>query len=135
MTSRRLIAAFVIVASLIAVAATIGDLERYGPKVLPPSGPVPPEWTEPCRQTRPAAGKGFVRRCVRVEGIVLWRELDDPDGDGDRHLIVLAAGHIVNLKYPRAFRNDELPDPGSRVKAVGSVSESGDIIMATRVRG
>jgi hypothetical protein len=54
-----------------------------------------------------------------VSGIVLYRQQDDPDGDGDRHALVAAGRHLVIVKVPRGSRDAALPAPGGHLTAVG----------------
>ena len=109
-----------------------GELERYGPVVIRSSTPVPPAWAAPCRR-RSAEGVVFVRRCARVDGLVIWREQDDPDGDGDRHLLVVADRRPVKLKFPRGVGPRELPGLGKRARVTGDLPEE-EGVVEVRVR-
>jgi hypothetical protein len=76
-----------------------------------------PAWTRPCWSG--ARWAPDYRRCVHVKGRVLWIQKRDPDGDGDRHVIVVSRLHprIVNLR--RELGVGSLPRIGARVDAVG----------------
>jgi hypothetical protein len=52
---------------------------------------------------------------------VVWIEHDDPDGDGDRHLLVLAHRRVRVVKVQRRLPVDHLPGIGTRIDAVGLV--------------
>jgi hypothetical protein len=75
-----------------------------------------PAWTRPCaaiaRWTDEAS-------CVHVRGRVVWVEHHDPDGDGDRHLLVMARRRIHIVKVARALPIGHLPGVGDRIDAVG----------------
>lgn len=78
-----------------------------------PSGPA---WTRPCwRQT-----DIFSRICGQVDGRVVWRQLHDSDGDGDRHLLVVEgfSAHLVKL---RAGSPIPVPGIGAGVRFTGRV--------------
>ena len=78
-----------------------------------------PAWTRPCWLSASERGDG--RGCRRVEGRVVWREAVDADGDGDRHLVVVARFHVHVVKLPAAFPVRRLPRLGARVTATGAV--------------
>jgi hypothetical protein len=77
-----------------------------------------PDWTRWCRSKPPSAGN-FA--CSRVSGRVIWVQKHDPDGDGDRHLIVMARLHPRIVKLAKTFRVEPLPGIGDHVDAVGWV--------------
>lgn len=77
-----------------------------------------PAWTRWCRGKPPSAGN-FA--CSRVAGRVIWVQKHDPDGDGDRHLIVMARLHPRIVKLAKAFPLPSLPGIGAHVDAVGWV--------------
>src|SRR6476469_7472965 len=45
-----------------------------------------PAWTRPCWKEAPF--KRDRTACARAQGRVVWIQRHDPDGDGDRHLLV-----------------------------------------------
>src|SRR3954470_16610388 len=57
-----------------------------------------PAWARPCARNRE---RSYVLPCANVEGRVLWVEGRDPDGGGDRHVVAVAGGHLVIIKFPR----------------------------------
>lgn len=75
-----------------------------------------PPWTRPCWAS---VFDSDQRSCVRVTGRVVWLQKHDPDGDGDRHLVVVARlrPHIVKLN--RAFPVRHLPGLGAHVAVTG----------------
>ena len=77
-----------------------------------------PSWTAWCRRQPPADGHFS---CARVDGRVIWVQGKDPDGDGDRHVIVMARLRPRIVKFSRDFPLEETPGVGSRVTAVGWV--------------
>jgi hypothetical protein len=54
-----------------------------------------------------------------VRGTVLYVQRRDPDGDGDRHLLLVARSHLVKVKYRRGVRIGRLPRIGATVTVVG----------------
>jgi hypothetical protein len=78
-----------------------------------------PAWARPCRRERPRA---YVLPCARVSGRVLYVEHVDPDGDGDRHVLAAASGHLVIVKFPAATPADDIPGLGGTVRASGQLS-------------
>jgi hypothetical protein len=81
-----------------------------------------PAWTQPCGAI---ARWATDRDCARVEGRVVWIQRHDPDGDGDRHLIVVERLHPHIVKIPPTLAVPHLPGHGRRVDAVGYVSRGG----------
>lgn len=76
-------------------------------------------WSKPCwRRDR------YTLACARVRGRVVYREAVDPDGDGDRHVVVVAGLGLVTLKIPRSTRS-RLPGYGARVTAIGRYQRDG----------
>ena len=64
-------------------------------------------------------------QCARVRGRVVWREVSDPDGDGDRHIVVLSR---MRLRVVKLRADQALPGVGAEVEAVGftTVGASGE---------
>jgi hypothetical protein len=125
---------FVLVGVALAAGAP-GAYERY-PRVdvlWPAQQAKAPGWTRPCWYTARWTDKQY---CEHVSGRVVWIQRRDPDGDGDRH--VLIAGHyrlrIVKLVW--SLRVPGLPKVGTRVDAVGWLMRGGsghDEINAQRI--
>jgi hypothetical protein len=81
-----------------------------------------PEWTRVCWHPNPPPYRGmYTMPCARLMGWVLYRSDHDPDGDGDRHLLVLAGWHLVNVKVPVDVKAASLPGVGSRVTTAGQL--------------
>jgi hypothetical protein len=78
-----------------------------------------PGWTRPCW---PHATDDGDPPCVHVTGRVVWIQRHDPDGDGDRHFVVMSRLHARIVKIGREMRIP-LPHLGSRIDAVGYLSE------------
>ena len=105
---------------LVLVLAVRGRYEFAPGRVLGAAHAAPPAWTHPCWVLHPPrARKAFSAPCVRLRGTVLYVERHDPDGDGDRHLVVLAGTHLVEVKYRRSVRVGALPAIGATVRIVG----------------
>lgn len=49
----------------------------------------------------------------------MWVQHHDPDGDGDRHLIVVSRLHGRIVKAARTLPVSDLPSIGTRIDAVG----------------
>lgn len=81
-----------------------------------------PRWTRPCR---PAGRDAVATTCARVRGRVVWVERTDPDGDGDRHLLVVSQLDTRIVKLAADFRVGRLPALGSEVTATGPVVPGG----------
>lgn len=81
-----------------------------------------PVWSKPCwHANRPPFHRPYSLPCATVDGIVVYRQSHDPDGDGDGHVVVFADGRFVTVKYVRAEGRIALPGFGARVHAVGVV--------------
>jgi hypothetical protein len=76
-----------------------------------------PAWAHGCpRADRPWDSTA----CGHVVGRVVWRQLEDPDGDGDRHLIVVARLRVRIVKLPRRLPlGAAVPGVGARIEATG----------------
>ncbi len=58
-----------------------------------------------------------------MRGRVVWRELDDPDGDADRHLVLLSRFRLRIVKLmPGRDYDRTIPAIGDTVEAVGFTS-------------
>ena len=120
---RLLLLALSIVGLLAVVLVVRGDYQTDGPRVLGAGAPRPPGWTRPCWVLHPrTASKPFSLRCARVEGTVLYRQNRDPDGDGDRHLVVVAGLHLVKVKFRQGVGPRSLPGIGSTLRVVGHLT-------------
>jgi hypothetical protein len=82
-----------------------------------------PSWTRPCFQA--TSQYDHEPQCARVRGRVVWREISDPDGDGDRHIVVLSR---MRLRVVKLLAGQALPGVGAEVEAVGftTVGASGE---------
>jgi hypothetical protein len=82
-----------------------------------------PSWTRPCFQA--TSQYDHEPQCARVRGRVVWREVSDPDGDGDRHIVVLSR---MRLRVVKLLAGQALPGVGAEVEAVGftTVGASGE---------
>jgi hypothetical protein len=115
--------AAVVAAGIPAAAAGVitatGDYDTFGPAFLDERAAPVPAWARVCRHAaQKPGGRPFVLRCLRVHGTVLWVQHHDPDGDGDRHVLVVAGLHLVKVKYRRAVHVD-LPSRGSTITVAG----------------
>jgi hypothetical protein len=81
-----------------------------------------PAWTRPCWDHATDDGDP---PCVHVKGRIVWIQRHDPDGDGDRHFIVMARLHPRIVKISREFHLPHLPRIGSSIDAVGYVARGG----------
>jgi hypothetical protein len=79
-----------------------------------------PGWTRPCW---PRATDDGDPPCVHVKGRIVWIQRHDPDGDGDRHFVVIARLHPRIVKIGRDFPIAHLPRIGSAIDATGYLSE------------
>jgi hypothetical protein len=75
-----------------------------------------PAWTRPCWAT---ARRLAETTCAHVAGRVVWIQHHDPDGDGDRHLIVIGRLHPRIVKVALTLPVSHLPGYGTRIDAVG----------------
>ena len=78
-----------------------------------------PAWTRPCWKDAPSMPDRPV--CARAQGRVVWVQQHDDDGDGDRHLLVVAHRRVRIVKVQRRLPVDHLPGIGTRIDAVGMV--------------
>jgi hypothetical protein len=122
---RRIAAALLILITLVAVVAIValapGSYETYPrTSLLTAAGRrTAPTWTRPCSVI---ARWVTDRNCARIEGRVVWIQHHDPDGDGDRHLVVVEGFRPRIVKIPPTLAVRHLPGHGRRIEAVGYVS-------------
>ena len=112
--------ALLAVAAGVLVAGTSFETQRLAWVTGPQATGRVPAWTRPCWRRREAT---YALPCGRVHGRVLHVQQRDPDGDGDRHLVVLAGAHVVIVKVVRSRRRPRLPGIGRRMRAVGLLSD------------
>ncbi len=119
---RRVAAVVLLLVALAAVAAAVvlarGTYETYPRSALltPAGRRAAPAWTRPCWATvRDIANP----TCAHVTGRVVWTQRHDPDGDGDRHFIVVAKLHPRIVKIAPSLPVSHLPRYGTRIDAVG----------------
>lgn len=123
-----------LVAAVVAVDFGVGRFTSYQTAFLPRpgAGPSIPSWTRPCWR-RLDSLHPYSLKCGRVRGIVVWVQRHDPDGDGDRHLLVLAGYHLVSVKIPVSVSISHLPGLGSVVTAAGRLDRGGHGELSIRV--
>jgi hypothetical protein len=121
----RVLAASLVVVIAVVVALGIGTdftTQRLTWVSGPSTGKVR-AWSRPCWRHARRSSSAYALPCARVEGRVLHTQARDPDGDGDRHLVVLAGAHLVIIKVRRTrITVGTLPGLGARVEAVGLLS-------------
>lgn len=108
------LAALLIAAALACAALARGTWDAYPRFAL--TGATAPSWTAPCRASDPPRDR---TTCARVAGRVVWIQKHDPDGDGDRHLIVISRLRPHIVKVPLDLPLHRLPRLGSRISATG----------------
>ena len=113
-----LLIAAVTLAGVVLAVLSAGEFQRYPRTALlsAPQRAHAPAWTRPCWPTARYTDKA---ECQHVRGRVVWIQKRDPDGDGDRHLLVVDRLHPRIVKLSRALGVDRLPRIGDRVDAVG----------------
>jgi hypothetical protein len=126
-----------VVAGAAAVVLSRGVYERYPRTALLTAEQQrrAPAWTAPCWGSAPYTDNS---ECLHVRGRVVWVQKHDPDGDGDRHLVVVARLHARIVKLASVLGVTELPRLGTSVDAVGWLihGSSGRIELNTqRLRG
>jgi hypothetical protein len=89
-------------------------------------------WSRPCWKPGRKGGAGYTLACASVRGRVLHVEREDPDGDHDAHLVLLAGPRLVVVKIPAGAGIRRLPGVGTRVRAVG-FAERGGIVTTVRL--
>jgi hypothetical protein len=75
-----------------------------------------PAWTKPC--WRDALYRDDTT-CAHVKGRVVWIQRRDPDGDGDRHLVLMVHLHPRIVKISRDLPVSRLPRIGTRIEVAG----------------
>jgi hypothetical protein len=119
---RRLVTGLLVVAAgLLAVALIAfapGSWETYARVDLATEEGrrAAPAWTEPCWSK---AERKRERLCAHVEGRIVWIQQHDPDGDGDRHLVVVSRLRPRIVKVGLRLGVGALPGIGSRIAATG----------------
>jgi len=120
--ARRVALGALLVVALLAVVAVVavgpGSYETYPRSALLTAAGQrdAPAWTRPCwaqarEQPEPT--------CAHVSGRVVWIQHEDPDGDGDRHLVIVGRLHPRVVKIPKTLPVSHLPGYGTRIDAVG----------------
>jgi hypothetical protein len=111
-----------VLVALVAIAATV-VLGRGGYQTYPRSELLTaagrraaPAWTRPCW---PSVRKIANPTCAHVTGRVVWIQRHDPDGDGDRHFVVVARLHPRIVKIAATLAVPHLPRYGTQIDAVG----------------
>jgi hypothetical protein len=119
---RRVVAVLLVLVALAAVVALValapGSYATYPrAELLTAAGQrAAPAWTRPCWAT---ARKQPEPVCAHVSGRVVWIQHHDPDGDGDRHLVIVGRLHARIVKVQPSLRVSHLPGYGTRIDAVG----------------
>jgi hypothetical protein len=108
-------------AAIVLVALARGGYQDYPRSALVTAAGrrTAPTWTRPCWATARWATE---RICAHVEGRVVWIQRHDPDGDGDRHLIVVEGLRPRIVKVPATLPVSHLPGRGRRIDAVGFIA-------------
>ena len=107
-----------LVVAILAVVFARGDYRTFPRTSLlwPAQQAKAPAWTKPCWPTARWTDKVL---CEHVSGRVVWIQKHDPDGDGDRHLLIADRLHARIVKLVRTMPVDRLPKLGAHVDAVG----------------
>jgi hypothetical protein len=116
---RRVLMVLALIGALAAVALVLGaggHYERFPVSALrtPAARRHAPVWTRPCKP--PAIYNGL--DCARVAGRVVWIQRHDPDGDGDRHLILVSRLHVRIAKLEQDV-HVPLPSLGQTFSGTG----------------
>jgi hypothetical protein len=124
----RRVALALLVAAVVVIAATAvafgpGTYDVYSRTVVPTDAQLreAPPWTRTCWGN---ARVTTHTRCVHIAGRIAWIQHHDPDGDGDRHMIVVVHLHPRIVKIGRELGVRKLPRIGTRVDATGFLTES-----------
>jgi hypothetical protein len=117
-TALAIVLVAIVLAAIAAATAGPGSYETFPRTALltPAQRYEAPAWTKPC--WRDALYRDDAT-CARVKGRVVWIQRHDPDGDGDRHLIVMVHFHPRIVKVARDLPMSRLPRLGTRIEAVG----------------
>jgi hypothetical protein len=108
----------VLVAIVAAVVLARGGYQSYPrTSLLTAAGRrAAPAWTRPCWADAHGTED---QTCAHVSGRVVWIQHHDPDGDGDRHLIVVERLRPRIVKVAPTLPVSQLPGYGTRIDAVG----------------
>jgi hypothetical protein len=111
-------AGLLVVLAALAVLLAPGDFRSYPRAGLLTAArrAAAPAWTKPCWASAPSTEQ---QRCEHVSGRVVWVQKHDPDGDGDRHLLIIGRLHPRIVKLSAHLPLDRLPRIGAHVDAVG----------------
>ena len=113
-----MIVVVLVVCAVIVVTTTTYSYERAA-VIGRPGGPHEPAWTRACRRHRARGNVSYILDCARVQGIVVYRQRRDPDGDADVHALVAVGSRLVIVKGRASSR---LPGTGRRVDVAGTVT-------------
>jgi hypothetical protein len=118
------LAVLLLACAVLAVVFSGGTYGRYprAKLVTAAERAAAPSWTRPCWAGALDDGKPD---CVRVAGRVAWIQQHDPDGDGDRHLIVVARLRVHIVKLDRRLPVRRLPGLGGWVDVTGTIEDGG----------
>lgn len=72
-----------------------------------------------CEQRTFVDSRPLLSHCATVTGRVVYVEREDPDGDGDAHLVVLGGYHVTIVKIVKEDKSRGLPRLGDRVTYTG----------------
>ncbi|HEY6759207.1 MAG TPA: hypothetical protein VI318_06940 [Baekduia sp.] len=119
-----ILAVIVLVAGVAAIVFSRGTFQTYPRTLLLRADQQrrAPAWTRPCWSSAKYIDKIV---CERVTGRVVWIQKHDPDGDGDRHLIVIARLHPRIVKLSIQLPVKTLPRIGSWIDATGWMMRGG----------
>jgi hypothetical protein len=105
------------VPALVVLARGTNDAYPRAGLVDPLARKAAPSWTVPCQAD--VSYFAGARACQRVRGRLIWAERNDPDGDGDWHLVVVARLRVHVVKVLAEIGLHDLPRLGSAVVATG----------------
>jgi hypothetical protein len=100
--------------------ASRGTYETFPRALLhtPAQQATAPAWTRPCWSDVANAG-ATKHTCAHIEGRIVWVQKHDPDGDGDRHFLVVVLRRVRIVKITKELGVTHLPSIGMRVDATG----------------
>jgi hypothetical protein len=109
-------------------AGDTGTVTEQAKPKAPVQRPEPKKHTKRLARARCPAG---VAGCRTANGLVVYTQAVDPDGDGDAHVAVavrhgLTYPGITVLKFTKEMRPKHLPREGETVSAAGPVQKSSD---------